>query len=173
MRLALLTIAALALCATPAVAQGKTKSKESPSVAVLETCETFARGDVLAVEAARSAGWDAYENTSETPFVKSYAASKSVPGIGEADLFSLVEDYPGRVFGYCRVDFQQPEGGNGLVQAIVDLPRYQGETRDVDGGLYASLEGVDLPDWLLLTHRNADNFVIQLSINSPKAASEH
>ena len=53
MRAGLAVIAALALCVTPAVAQGKTKSKGGADVGALaveivEVCEEFSRGDVLA-----------------------------------------------------------------------------------------------------------------------------
>jgi hypothetical protein len=171
-RAALTIIAVVALCATPVAAQGKTKAKASAGVAVLEMCERIASGDVLAVQAAQAQGWDAYEDAGESPFVKSYTADKAVPGVGEASLFALIESYPESSFGYCRVDVDQPEGGNELVQAIADLPRYAGETRVVDDGLYASLVASDKPNWLLLSHRNADSFVIQLSINTPKAATE-
>ena len=172
MRAALSIFAAMALCATPVAAQSKTKTKTLPSVEVLAMCESFASGDVLAVQAAQSDGWDAFEDAGESPFVKSYSADKSVPGIGEASLFALIESYPDSSFGYCRVDVEQPEGGNELVQAIVDLPRYQGNARELDGGLYVSLAGTGDITRLLLAHRKADSFVIQLSINTPKAATE-
>src|SRR5690606_40765822 len=110
MRAWLAATAALALCASPALAQ-KTKSPAAPqSVAALEVCERFASGDVLAVDDANAKGWDAYATDSESPYVRSYSASRELPGIGSANLFALVEDYPGTSFGYCRIDVIEPTG---------------------------------------------------------------
>src|SRR5690606_7271317 len=76
MRAGLAAIAVLALCVTPVAAQGKTKPGAVPqSVQALEMCETFAAGDVLAVEAAIEKGWDAYDDGGESPYVRSYSGS--------------------------------------------------------------------------------------------------
>ena len=89
MRAGLALIAALALCVTPAVAQGKVKSKGGAdigalAVEIVEVCEEFSRGDVLAVDDAIAKGWDAYETEGESPFVKTFNAHKELPGIGAA-----------------------------------------------------------------------------------------
>lgn len=170
MRLAFTIMAALALCAAPVAAQGKTKTKAPASVAVLAVCESFASGDVLAVQAAREAGWDASQDDSESPFIQAFSGLKMLPGIGEASLFALNEDYPDASFGYCRIDVAGAQGGNELVQALVDLPRYDGQTRQRDGGMFASLQGVPDTNRMLLAHRDAQGFVLQLSITTPKAA---
>lgn len=171
MRAGLALIAALALCATPAVAQGKTKAGAVPqSVQALEMCETFAKGDVLAVEAAIEKGWDAYEETAETPFVKSYSGSKELPGIGYATMFALVEDYPQNTFGYCRVDVTEVTGDAQVaVQSIQNLDRYEGRAIQNGDGTFASLTGTDDKNRMLLAHLADGKFVIQLSIITPKA----
>ncbi|MFP9138492.1 hypothetical protein ACLI1C_15040 [Devosia sp. XGJD_8] len=174
MRAGFALIVGLALCTTPVVAQGKVKAAATPqSVQVLEMCETFAAGDVLAVEAAIAKGWDAYDQESESPFVKSYAGSKDVPGLGYANMFALVESYPQNTFGYCRVDVAEPAGdGQSLIQAIQQLDRYEGEAIQNGDGSFASLTGADgATDRLLLAHWSQEAFVVQLSINTVKAAA--
>jgi mannose-1-phosphate guanylyltransferase len=176
MRAALVLTAALALCATPVAAQGKTKGTTAAGVAAqaleaLETCERFARGDVLAVDGAIEDGWDAYEETGESPYVRSYGGTKDFPGIGTASIFGLVEEYPQASFGYCRIDVTEPTGEHGAaaVEAIAKLPRYEGATQATDAGDFASLAGAEDPDsTLLLTHWTADAFVIQLTIVTPR-----
>ena len=174
MRAALALIAACALCATPAVAQGKTKDGIAPqSVQALDVCEGFAKGDVMAVDTAIAQGWDAYSQDSESPYVQSFAASKELPGIGPADLFALVEDYPDTTFGYCRIDVPSPNGSNGqaAIQAIQNLDGYEGEGSQTADGSFASLVGGEgNQKKLLLAHWTADSFVIQLSTVTPKAA---
>ena len=171
MRARLALIAALALCATPAVAQGKTKTPALPQgVQALEMCETFASGDVLAVEAASAEGWDTYQDSSESPYVKAYSGSKDLPGIGHATMFALVESYPHATFGYCRVDVPELSGDAGnQVQAIQDLERYEGQAVQNGDGSFASLAGTTDSERLLLTHATPSTFVIQLSILTPKA----
>ncbi|QDZ11234.1 hypothetical protein [Devosia ginsengisoli] len=171
MRAGLAAIAVLALCVTPVAAQGKTKPGAVPqSVAALEMCETFAAGDVLAVEAAIEKGWDAYDDGGESPYVRSYSGSKDLPGIGYATMFALIESYPNLTFGYCRVDVSDVTGNaDGQVQAIQNLDRYEGESIQNGDGIFASLAGTDDKNRLLLTHLAQNTFVIQLSIITPKA----
>ncbi|KRA50453.1 hypothetical protein [Devosia sp. Root635] len=173
MRAALALIAALVLCVTPAVAQGKTKPGAVPQgVAALEMCETFAAGDVLAVEAAIEKGWEAYEDDSESPYVHSYSGGKELPGIGYANMFALVEDYPNRTFGYCRVDVNEVTGDAQVaVQSIQNLERYEGQSIQNGAGTFASLTGKDDKNRMLLTHLANGVFVIQLSIITPKAGT--
>lgn len=158
------------MTASPALAQ-KTKTQAAiPAVlSTLEICETFAKGDVLALEQATDAGWDAYDDTPESPFIKSYSGSLDVEGFGYVDLFSLVETYPTQTLGYCRVDVADPVGnGAAAIAAIAELDRYDGEVRNTDEGSFASLSGENT---LLLTHWDEYNFVIQLTILTPKGAS--
>lgn len=171
MRAGFALIVALALCTTPVVAQGKVKAAAAPqSVQVLDMCELFAAGDVLAVEAAIADGWDAYDQESESPFVKSYAGSKELPGLGYANMFALVESYPQSTFGYCRVDVAEPTGdGQSLIQAIQQLDRYEGQAIQNGDGSFASLTGADgATNRLLLAHWSRESFVVQLSIATPK-----
>jgi hypothetical protein len=171
MRAGLAVIAVLALSVAPVAAQGKTKGSATPqSVQVLELCEKFATGDVLAVQDAMAKGWDAYEQDSESPYVQSFAGSKDLPGIGSANLFALIEDYPNETLGYCRVDVAEPTGdGNAAIQAIQNLDRYEGQSQLVSDGSFASLTGREDKNRLLLAHWSAESFVVQLSIITPKA----
>ena len=177
MRAGLAVIAALALCVTPVVAQGKTKSKGGADVGALaveivEVCEEFSRGDVLAVDDAIARGWDAYEATGESPYVKTFNAHKELPGIGAADIFVLFEDYPQSTLGYCRMDVIEPQGSNGQVaiQAIQNLDGYEGEAIQNGDGSFAQLTGANGDtNRMLLTHWSAESFVVQLTIITPKA----
>lgn len=166
MRAGLAILAVLALAVQPAFAQGKTKtSPVASALSALETCEAFATGDEAALEAAGAAGWDAYAEEGESPFIKSYSASLELAGLGWGELFSLVEAYPGRTFGYCRIDVAEPKGnGAAVIEAIAGLDRYDGEVLNQDGGHYASLAGGGS---LLLAHWDDFGFVIQVSTLTP------
>ncbi|UJW87154.1 hypothetical protein [Devosia sp. SL43] len=177
MRAGLAVIAALALSVTPVVAQGKTKGTAMSldvGVEVVELCEEFAKGDVLAVDDAIAKGWDAYEGTGESPYVQTYSASKELAGIGSAEIFVLFEDYPTHTLGYCRMDVLEPQGNDGsvVIQAIQNLDRYEGQTQMISEGSFASLVGADDDtNRMLLTHWSAESFVVQLTIITPKPAS--
>ncbi|KKB07341.1 hypothetical protein [Devosia chinhatensis] len=167
MRKGLAIVVILALAAHPALAQGKTKvAPNAGALSALQTCQTFANGDETAVDAAISAGWDAYEQDAESPFVHSYGAEREVDGLGWGDLFALVETYPDRIFGYCRIDFVEARGnGKAVIDAIAGLDGFEGEVKAMDGGHYASLVGGDS---LLLAHWDDAGFVIQLTTITPK-----
>ncbi|ODT66336.1 MAG: hypothetical protein ABS75_28165 [Pelagibacterium sp. SCN 63-23] len=166
MRAGLTLLAVLALAAQPALAQSKTKpSTTGSAVAALEMCEAFAAGHETIMDEALDAGWDAYEQEPESPFVKGYDAGRDLPGLGWADLFALVETYPGKGFGYCRIDVATPRGSaSAVIDAIVGLDRYEGDVVEQDGGVYASLEN---DSSLLLTHFDEYGFVIQLTTLTP------
>ncbi|MHA6297234.1 hypothetical protein [Devosia sp. CAU 1758] len=172
MRTGLAVFLGLVLAVTPAMAQGKTKtSGANEALAALEMCETFASGDVLAVEAAIEAGWDAYDQDAESPFIRSYAASREIPGMGWGDMFILVESYPETTLGYCRLDVAEPKGrGEAVIAALSGLDRYQGEVKTENGGSYASLAGTGSGQKLLTTHWDDTGFVIQLTIVTPRTA---
>ena len=181
MRAGLAVIAALALCVTPAVAQGKVKSKGGAdigalAVEIVEVCEEFSRGDVLGVDDAIAKGWDAYEATGESPYVQTFNAHKELLGIGAADIFVLFEDYPQSTLGYCRMDVLEPQGANGQVaiQAIQHLDGYEGEAIQNGDGSFAHLTGANGDaNRMLLAHWSAESFVVQLTIITPKAGDQN
>lgn len=172
MRAALALILGLALAVSPALGQGKTKtSAAEEAVAALGVCEAFARGEDDAIEAAIEAGWDAYDEESESPYIAQVAASREIPGLGWGDIFVLIEDYPNATFGYCRLDVAQPKGnGKTVIESLAGLDRYQGDITSEGTGTYASLSGSGEATSLLLTHWDDVGFVIQLTIITPKSA---
>ena len=174
MRAGLALIAAMALCATPTVAQGKTKGPVPPQgVAALEMCEGFALGEETAYDGAVEKGWEAYEDDSESPYIRSYSGGKDLAGIGYANMFALVEDYPHATFGYCRVDVNEVTGdANGVVQDIENLARYEGQSIVNGAGTFASLTGTEDKNRMLLAHLADGTFVIQLSIITAKAEAD-
>ena len=125
MRAALALILGLVLAVSPALGQGKTKtSAAEEAVAALEVCEAFARNDEGALDAAIEAGWDAYDEESESPFITQVGASREIPGLGWGDIFVLVESYPEATFGYCRLDVAQPKGnGKTVIEILAGLDR--------------------------------------------------
>lgn len=162
---------ALLVCATPAMAQSK--SKVLQSVQVLEICETFAKGDVLARENAEEHGWTVYDESSESPYVRFYSGSKDLPGIGSAEMTVLLEDYPGKLFGYCRVEVTEPQGNAGdEIAAIKALERYDGKTAATAEGMFGTFTGTDDKDTLLLAHHSEASFVVQLTVIRPQAEAE-
>jgi hypothetical protein len=165
----------LLLATGPALAQGKTKATPGgEALAALEVCQTFARSDALAVEAAIEAGWDAYEDEGESPFIRTFSASKELgAGIGWSDIFVLVEDYPDRTLGYCRLDALETTATNRApaIEALAGADGFEGEVKTEDGGSYASLSDPETNS-LLITHWDDAGFVIQLTILTPKADDE-
>ncbi len=172
MRTGLALFLGVVLAVTPALAQGKTKSSPvAEAVAALDVCEAFARFDDGALEAAKAAGWDAYDQDSESPFVTQFAASRELPGIGWADILVLQESYPDYDFGYCRLDTMEPSGdGKAVIAALAALDRYKGEVVEEGDGSYASLSGTGEPATMLMTHWANGSFVLQLTTITPKTA---
>lgn len=172
MRTGLALLLSLALAVTPAMAQGKTKtSPAQEAIAALTVCEAFAKGDVLATELAIEAGWDAYEDNSESPFIRSYSASREIPTIGWGEIFVLIENYPDQMLGYCRLDVMEPsDKGETVIAALAGLEGYAGDVTEQDGGHYASLSSTGEEQGMLMTHWDVTGFVMQLTVITPKSA---
>jgi len=172
MRIGLALGLSLMLAVTPAWSQGKTKtSAVEEAVAALEVCEAFAREGAGAIQAATDAGWDAYEEEGESPFIGQIGASREIPGLGWGDIFVLSESYPQSSFGYCRLDVAQAKGnGQAVIEALAGLDRYAGDVVTEGAGTYAALAGTGEETALLITHWDEVGFVIQLTIITPKSA---
>ena len=166
-------IAGLVLVATPALAQSKTKTTAaSEAVSVLDVCETFARGEDGALDAAVAAGWEAYDEEGESPFIRQFSASREIPVMGWGDIFVLLESYPDATLGYCRLDLLQPSGnGEAVIEALAALDGYEGEVVSEGEATFASLAGTGDDQSLLIAHWTPESFVIQLTIVTPKSAS--
>lgn len=168
-----LLIAALVVAAAPAGAQDKTKSKEpgAPlSVEFLETCELFAKGDVLASSEATSKGWDVADASTDNIFVTSFDATRSIEGVGDAELFVLVETYPQLTLGYCRIDINEPQDEVGVAE-LDGLERLAGELEENDDGTYGAWNGTEVgADYMLLSNQDEFSFGLQLTILQPVGA---
>ncbi|WEK05048.1 MAG: hypothetical protein P0Y65_01995 [Candidatus Devosia phytovorans] len=169
MRAGLAVIAALALCVTPAMAQGKAKTPpQAGSLAALEVCALFAGGNADAETLATEMGWDVSPGDPESLWVESTNFYKQVPGLGYAEGFVLMETYPDADFGYCRIDVTEAEG-EADVALIEDLPEWHGEIRNKGAGTYGSWMSQDYGGQrLLLSHEDEYGFVLQLTVIRPK-----
>ena len=161
---ALALIAILALGASPALAEGKTKGAPV-SLAVLEMCNQFASGELAsAVEYATAMGWMVNEEASESPFSTSYAGFKSFNGVGDGNLWVQVEAYPGAVTIVCRVDMDMAgPDADAQVEALNTLDWLDGDLTRDDTGVYGSwsTNGSD-PD-LVLGLQGPDGFTLKLT----------
>jgi hypothetical protein len=167
-RPAVSVLLAALLVTAPAVAQeDKTKSKAPAgpiAVELLETCELFARGDVLASSSATEKGWSVTEAVTDSVFVSSFEGSRTFEGIGDADLFVLVEDYPAVTLGYCRVDISEPQGDVGVAD-LDSLDRIWGGLEENENGTYGAWNGTDEGQgYMLLSNQDEYSFGLQLTI---------
>lgn len=164
MRPALAILIAASLVASPVLAQGKAKApKVAPAIEALEVCEALAANQEGAVEAATERGWEVAKGTAESPYVETSDLNKTIPGLGAAEGYVLIESYPGVTFGYCRIDVYEPDG-EADVRAIDGLDRWDGTIKDEGAGTYGSWQGTDDPNYLLLAHEDEYSFVLQLTI---------
>lgn len=168
-----LVLAALLVAAAPAGAQDKTKSKEPGAplaIELLETCELFANGDVLASSTATSKGWDVADASTDSVFVTSYDATRSIEGVGDAELFVLIETYPQLTLGYCRIDINEPQDEVGVAE-LDGLERLSGELEENNDGTYGAWNSSELgADYMLLSNQDEFSFGLQLTILKPVEA---
>jgi len=170
MRAALLAVAGLALLAAPAAGQARTKTKEASAplaIELLELCELYADGDVLANATATDEGWQATETETDSVFVRSFDATKTVEGVGDVALFSLVESYPLVTLGYCRVDITSPQSDIGVAE-LDTLERLTGELQSDENGIYGVWNATEAgANYLLLANQDDYGFGLQLTTLEP------
>jgi hypothetical protein len=170
MRPALLGFIALALVAPPAAAQEKTKTKEPATpltVEFLDLCELYANGDVLATTTATQRGWQASETETDSIFVRSYDATRTIEGVGDVSLFALIESYPQLTLGYCRIDIASPPRQIGVAD-LDALERLTGDIEVTETGTYGTWNGTEQGrDYLLLANQDEFGFGLQLTILDP------
>jgi hypothetical protein len=175
MRAALPIVAGLALLAAPAAGQEETKTKEPAAplaIELLELCELYADGDVLANTTAASQGWQASETETDSIFVRSFDATKTLEGIGDATLFSLIESYPQLTLGYCRIDIASPQGQVGVAE-LDTLERLTGDLETTQAGTYGAWNGTEAGrDYMLLANQDEFGFGLQLTILEPVGGGE-
>jgi len=175
LRPAVPVLLAALLVAAPAAAQEKTKSKTPAgplAVEMLETCELFARGDVLASSDATEKGWDVTEATTDSVFVKSFEGSRGIEGIGDAEIFVLVEEYPELTLGYCRIDISEP-GGDVGVGDLDRLDHLWGDFEENEDGTYGAWNSRDEgANYMLLSNQDEFSFGLQLTILEPVEAGQ-
>jgi hypothetical protein len=175
MRAAPLIVAGLALLAAPVAAQEKTKTKQPAApiaIELLELCELYADGDVLATTTAGEQGWQASETETDSIFVRSFDATRTIEGIGDAALFSLIESYPQLTLGYCRIDIASPQGDVGVAQ-LDTLERLTGDLQVTESGTYGAWNGTaEGRDYLLLANQDEFGFGLQLTLLEAIGAGE-
>jgi hypothetical protein len=164
MRAGLALIAVLALCATPAVAQGKTKGAPA-SLAVLDICEQFATGELkAAADYATVLGWMVNEEPGESPYSITYAGFKGFAEVGDGNLWVQVESYPGAFTVVCRVDMDMAgPDADAQVEALDQLDWLDGGLTRDDTGIYGSWSTNGSNPGLVLGLQGPDGFTLQFT----------
>ncbi|MCF1743807.1 hypothetical protein [Paradevosia shaoguanensis] len=143
-------LAAAALVAAPALAQGKGDKNPgkpaAPSISSSEfMTETFAVCANLAIDGegagdkAVAAGWEPdSDNGDSAPFYRIISYTKSFEGLGEVTIWGTIEQYPGKTMGYCRVEASDEDGSILDFDDLANLPDMTGSTQTDGDGTYGA-----------------------------------
>ncbi len=79
-------------------------------------CALVVNNDGAVLDALESGGWesDVTYDVGNAPFYKEISASVSYEGIGDADLWGFLEEYPGYWIGYCSFSVPTPQSNVSL-----------------------------------------------------------
>jgi hypothetical protein len=175
MRAGLLLLALLA-CSTPALAQKNPPPASGPSAPapsapaatgsvatdLAGTCLKFARGDADAEASANSEGWGIELYGTDDNALKSMSGSRSIAGIGDANIFGSFETYPKFSLRFCRVDVTlNADAGPVNLEALSGWEGVAGAIRETDAGTYGSWDKTETdPDRLYLVLAQQEGGVI-------------
>jgi hypothetical protein len=128
-----LIVAGLALgMVQPALAQSKVDQKTKggvqegaqeaidPSGQMIEDaqnlCALVVDNDGAVLDALESGGWESEVtyDIGNAPFYKEISANQSYEGVGDADLWGFLEEYPGYWIGYCSFSVPTPQSNVSL-----------------------------------------------------------
>ena len=160
--------------AAPAAPTAPASAAASVATAVAATCLRFANGDGDATSAAEAEGWtvDAYPDTDS--FLFSLSASRSIAGVGDANLFGSIETYPNFTLRFCRVDITtNADAGPIGVETLNGWEGFAGTVKTTGTGTYGSWDKtMEDPDRvMLMTAQQNSGVTLQINAITAEAAN--
>ncbi len=134
----------------------------------IELCQLAADNRREVLDALQAGGWssDVDYNAGNAPFYKEISAELTYEGVGEAQIWGFIEDYPGYQMGYCSLTISSPTGFFDL-SPIDEIEGMTGELILEDGqsyGAWRSDTGDDeTATKFIHAYQNLDTFLYQVS----------
>lgn len=160
--------------AVPAVPDNSSAEQNSEMTArilndAIELCQFLADNRREVVDALEAGGWSSEidYNSGNAPFYKELSANLTYDGVGNAEIWGFIEDYPGYQMGYCSLTIPSPEGIfdlspidgiEGLVgELILEGEQSYGAWRNKD-------ENGEVSTKFIHAYQNLDTFLYQVSL---------
>jgi len=161
---------------TPIVGNGKTAAQmpaSNMSAKVLqdaiELCQLVADNKREIIDVMEAGGWasEIDYNAGNAPFYKELSAELTYEGVGDAELWGFIEDYPGYKIGYCSLSVASPPVVFDL-SAINDLEGMVGELIVEDDTSFGAWRADASPEQVAQTfihaYQNNDTFLYQITV---------
>jgi hypothetical protein len=162
-------LALAALLAIPAVAQENPHANLATEC--YETCARFVAKNPAAAEDARQEGWNVTPEASPPRFVSALNADRTIEGLGQFILVSIIEIYPSTVSNLCLIQsFEaEPDWPDLGIGRLGFAGLKGGVQTDPDGGISGSWEKESPAGHLyLVLGRQTGHFLVQITEITPR-----
>ncbi len=134
----------------------------------MEICRLVVDNRRKVVEVLDGGGWssDINYDIGNAPFYKEISAQKAYGGVGGAEVWGFIEDYPGYQMGYCSLTVDSPEGVFDLspvdgVEGLVGELIVEGDQSY--GAWRSETVNDEMATVFVHAYQNADTFLYQIS----------
>jgi len=128
-------------------------------------CSLIVDNEAAILDALESEGWDndVTYDIGNAPFYKEISAFNSYEGVGDAEIWGFLEEYPGYWIGYCSFTVLSPETTIDInaINARADLT---GSVQQNESGTFGSWrDNGSSPSTFVHAYQTEDSFVLQIT----------
>ncbi|VAW22132.1 hypothetical protein MNBD_ALPHA12-958 [hydrothermal vent metagenome] len=134
----------------------------------VEICDLMVADKRALLARLEDNGWskDISYDVGNAPYYKELTADQTYDGVGDAEVWGFIEDYPSYKIGYCSFTIPSPQIDVpvALVETIGGAFTLTGEIQKTDGGVFSTWQDVANPPSVFVhAYQNSDTFVYQVT----------
>ena len=128
-------------------------------------CQLVVDDDPAALSDLEAEGWgpEVDRTIGNTPYYKEISGGLSYEGIGEAEIWGFVEDYPENIMGYCSFTISDP-AIRFSISSLQDMENMASRIHTIGEQVYGTFSDMSSqPSIFIHAYHNADTFTYQIT----------
>lgn len=144
--------------------QGNAQTEQVLADAI-RLCDLMVQDQPAIIDALDGEGWthEIIRNIGNSIFYKELSGDKDYPGVGAAEIWGFIEDYPGNFIGYCSLTITDPEA-RFSISAVNEIEYMVGETENEGEEVFGAWrDNSSQPSIFIHAYHNLDTFTYQIT----------